>query len=89
MQGVPWQNLRADQSADPRMAEFPRFNLFSKDGSVPGFNSQLVFQPELKLGLFAAMSTGPGGRENVPFFSDTLTTLFSALPSLHGEYLSE
>ena len=31
---------------------FSRFNLMSKDGSVPGYNAQMVVQPELKLGLF-------------------------------------
>ena len=45
-----------------------------KDGSVPGYNAQLVVQPDLKLGLFAAMSTGPDGRE-VPFFADVLVEL--------------
>ena len=66
--GVPWENLRA-KTSDPRMAGFNRFNLFSKDGYVPGYNAQLVFQPELKLGLFTVMTTGPGPRVTSPFFN--------------------
>lgn len=83
--GVPWQNLRVDVASDPRMAGFSRYALFSKDGSVPGYNAQLVVQPELKLGLFTVMTVGPGGRENVPFFSNTLTLLnFAAAPPLYS-----
>jgi hypothetical protein len=67
------------------MAGFSRYALFSKDGSVPGYNAQLVLQPELKLGLFTAMTVGAGGRENVPFFSNTLALLnFAAAPPLYS-----
>jgi hypothetical protein len=83
--GVPWQNLRAEMSSDPRMSGFSRYSLLSKDGSVPGYNAQLVLQPELNVGLFTAMTVGPGGRADVPFFSDTLSLLnFEAIPPLHA-----
>ena len=35
--------------ADRRMDGFSRFDLINKDGSVPGYNAQLVVQPELKV----------------------------------------
>lgn len=57
-----------------------------KDGSVPGYNAQLVVQPDLKLGLFAAMSTGPGGRE-VPFFADVLVELGLEVVPAMAKYL--
>jgi hypothetical protein len=67
------------------MSGFSRYNLLSKDGSVPGYNAQLVLSPELNVGLFTAMTVGPGGRADVPFFSDTLSLLnFEAIPPLHA-----
>jgi CubicO group peptidase (beta-lactamase class C family) len=81
--GVPWQILRAEMDSDDRMAGFSRFNLISKDGSIPGYNAQLVFQPELKLGLFTAMTTGDG--REVPFFSDTILELgFKVIPPFYA-----
>lgn len=59
----------------------------SKDGSVPGYNAQLVIQPELKLGLFAAMSTGES--REVPFFSDVLSLLGMGVAPHFYEYLNK
>jgi CubicO group peptidase (beta-lactamase class C family) len=80
--GIPWQNLRVNNEL---MGNFSRFYLLSKDGSVPGYNSQMVLQPDMKLGIFTTMSTG-GAREG-PFFSDTLTAFaFGLLPRFY-DYL--
>ncbi len=80
--GIPWQNLRVNNEM---MGNFSRFYLLSKDGSVPGYNSQMVLLPDLKLGIFTTMSTG-GSREG-PFFSDTLTAFaFGLLPRFY-DYL--
>ena len=59
----------------------------SKDGSVPGYNAQMVVQPELKLGLFAAMSTGES--RVAPFFSDVLSLLGMGVVPHFYEYLSK
>jgi len=86
--GVPWQNLRVNLDSVapgiPPMKNFSRFFIISKDGSVPGYNSQLALQPDLKLGLFASMTTG-GSREVPSFFSDVLMTLaFQAAPLMYS-----
>ena len=71
--GVPWQILTANLEGVPALSNFSRYYLISKDGSIPGYNSQMVLQPDLKLGLFASMTTGEG--RSVPFFSDVLVEL--------------
>lgn len=72
--GVPWQVLTANLPGVASLGDFSRFYLVSKDGSIPGYNAQMVLQPDTKLGLYAAMTTGAGGR-SVPFFSDVLVEL--------------
>ena len=78
--GIPWQILRCVNTEE--MANFSRFYLLSKDGSVPGYNSQMVLQPEMGLGFFATMSTG-GSRQG-QFFSDVLNAFgFKVLPKFY------
>lgn len=85
--GTPWQNLQANLDGVAAAANFSRFSVRSKDGSIPGFNAQLVLQPELKLGLFTAMTTGDGGR-TVPFFSDSLVLGGLGVVPAMASYLS-
>ena len=84
--GVPWETAMVDIRGSPPHdgldTDFQVFKLITKDGSVPGYNSQLLFEPESRLGVFAAMSTGTRGRE-VPFVSDViLATAFNVVPAL-------
>ena len=52
---------------------------------MQGYNSQMVIQPDMKLGIFATMSTG-SSREG-PFFTDTITAFaFGLLPKFY-DYL--
>ena len=72
--GVPWQVLTTNLEGMSSMSNFSRFDLISKDGSVPGYHSQLVLQPDLKLGLFTSMTTSSSA--GVPsFFSESLLEL--------------
>jgi hypothetical protein len=62
--GAPWHIMRANIV---QMTNFSRWHVMSKDGGIVGYNRYMAFQPDLKLGIFAAMTTTVGGY--VPFFS--------------------
>jgi hypothetical protein len=69
-----------------QMGNFSRWHVMTKDGGIAGYNSYMAFQPDLKLGIFAGMSSTVGGY--APFFSDIPNILgFDIVPPFH-EYLS-
>ena len=78
--GAPWHTMRANMA---NMGNFSRFHLMIKDGGITGYDAYLAFQPDFKLGMFAAMSTSGGGY--APFFDDVPHILaFDIIPPLNA-----
>lgn len=67
--GVPWEIYRMNLATS---TSFGVFDIVTKDGSVPGYNTHLLTVPELQLGLFAAMAVGPNASRADSFNLDTL-----------------
>ena len=80
--GAPWHIMRGNTSIPSR------FHILTKGGGIVGYDAFLALQPELKLGIFAAMSTG-GGPAYAPFYDDVPEILaFDVMPPLHA-YLKQ
>lgn len=78
--GLPWEVLHVRSSSASNGA-FNEFYMMSKDGAINGYQTLMVMIPELKLGVYFAMTTGG---PNTPSFYDgaVLATAFNAVPAL-------
>lgn len=79
--GIPWQIASARAE---KLTNFDRFFLYTKDGSVPGYHTQVVLSPDLNLGVFASMTVGTGNHGGNFYTDIVLASTYAVVPAVYA-----